>query len=122
MLNWTKAPQCLTDFNGLRCSVKVGSREFGVFKERHSTQGCTWSLRSRPLDASGEATDSWNYGQGFESMTAAKAWAKQLRVCARCNKPFSPVANDRKFCIDCVKQDRADVALIRMAYASPPCC
>lgn len=40
----------------------------------------------------------------------------RVRECKRCHKIFVPLDRDRDRCVPCVRQDRADLNLIRMAY------
>ena len=55
-------------FNGCVQTCIHGEFEYGIFEERHYSNGEKWSLRKRPVNRDGEATDSWGYTMcGFTS-------------------------------------------------------
>lgn len=71
-MEWIKAPKHLSDFNGLRWTIKRGEFEWGIFREKYGHAGMYWSLRRRPLGPDGEAVDCWNHGCPVRSMREGK--------------------------------------------------
>lgn len=74
-LTWNRAPKYLQEFNGIQQSTIRGGLESGIFKEKHSHEG-KWSIRNRPVNDKGEATNSWGQNIPFDTKKAAIAFAE----------------------------------------------
>lgn len=75
-LNWIRSP--LRSVTGLVQTASVPRRDIGIFNERYPISGCRWSIRIRPTDASGAATDSWGSANFCETKHEAVTRAEAM--------------------------------------------
>jgi len=70
---WHKAPEYLTDFNGLKYERRNirDNGDLGIFNERYTCNGCKYTLRSRP-DGS-----SWGDGIPLTTIKECKEYAEK---------------------------------------------